>query len=111
MDEEEGNVARKTVRLKCTCARGPFQDSHHASQSFSKANSVQLSMASPTFPVLPIQKFAGRNAPVRRPTVSTYLICLLWFSSGRPPDTPCAHIDFGEGNHPLLIRRCTQTPS
>lgn len=29
------------------------------------------SMASPTFPVLPIQKFAGRNAPVRRPTVST----------------------------------------
>lgn len=30
----------------------------------------KLKMAEFTFPVLPIQKFAGRNSQVRRPTVS-----------------------------------------
>lgn len=82
----DGNCRAEALRLKGTCARG------RPKTAFSKetrctsdtAQPAMASTSSTTFPVLPIQKFAGRNAPVRRPTVSAYPIPSapdLWPSS------------------------------
>lgn len=96
------NCRAEALRLKGTCARGP--KTAFSNEIRCTSDTAQLAMASTTFPVLPIQKFAGRNAPVRRPTVSAYPISDAP-DRRRPEETPCARADRGEGNHTFLIRR------
>lgn len=55
-------------------------------QDNENSDTIVTIMASPGFPVLPIDRFAGRNAAVRRPTVSTLLLpfFLSFFLFERP---------------------------